>query len=110
MHNEVDKFLLSHKVEIADDGFSDHVMSHLPARTVNKNALKNLWMTICIMSTILLLSFTDVLGIILTDLKAFLITLPLENDLTQWLYVIGVPLLLYWILTAYLTSITINKQ
>ena len=39
----VDRFLLSHKVEIEDNGFSDRVMQSLPENRVLQRRLSILW-------------------------------------------------------------------
>lgn len=110
MHNEVDKFLLSHKVEIADNGFSDRVMSHLPARADHRNRIEVIWQIVCLVGTLVLCSLTDILDVLITDIKAFIVTLPLESSLNQWLYILGIPLLLYWVVTAMLTHLSIKNN
>jgi len=108
-NNEVDKFLLSKKFEIADNGFSEQVMQQLPARRVNRIAVERLWTIVCLLSTLLICSQMEWLGPLLIDIKAFIVTLPLENGAIQWFYILGLPILLFWASMALLTRFAINK-
>ena len=108
-NNEVDKFLLAHKTEIADDGFSDEVMRRLPARQTNHVAVERIWAIVCLVVTLFVCSQLSWSEDLLIDVKAFLTTLPLESAAKQWFYVLGIPILTIWASTAILTRFTIIK-
>jgi len=87
--NSVDKFLLAHKVEVEDKGFSDRVMQSLPVNADLKRRMSRLWNTIFIVMLVVFCWQTDVLGILMVDIKAFLVTLPSDiTDTTIW-YTLG---------------------
>lgn len=108
-NNEVDKFLLSNKAEIADDGFSDQVMQRLPARLVNRVVIERLWSIACLMATLLVCLRLEWFDNLMIDVKSFIVTLPLESAAMQWFYLLGVPILLFWASMALLTRYTIYK-
>lgn len=108
-NNEVDKFLLSHKTEIADNGFSDQVMHRLPARSVNHVAVERLWTVVCLGVTLVVCLHLDWFDTLMIDIKSFIVTLPLESAATQWFYFLGAPILLFWASMALLTRFTIYK-
>ena len=72
----VDRFLLSHKVEIEDKGFSDRVMQSLPENRVLQRRLSILWNIIFIILLAFFCWKIDVLDMVVYDMKAFIATLP----------------------------------
>lgn len=111
MHNDVDKFLLSNKIEIADNGFSDRVMSLLPAQESRlASRMKTIWQVCCLLGTVALCLCTDILDVLITDTKAFVVTLPHESAFTQCCYILGIPIIAYWCAIAILTHRTIQKH
>ncbi|MBQ0057168.1 MAG: DUF5056 domain-containing protein [Bacteroidales bacterium] len=109
MNNEVDKFLISYKTEIDDNGFSSRVVKNLPERTDWQTQLQRAWKFTFIVTMILFACYTDVIGTLMTDIKTFIITLPLETGMTQLLYVIILPLILSWTITAICGHFAIQK-
>jgi len=108
-NNEVDKFLLAHKTEIADDGFSDQVMRSLPARPVNSVAIERLWAVVCLLVAIPICLHMEWFDTMMIDVKSFIVTLPFESGATQWFYFLGLPILLIWTSMGLLTRFTIYK-
>lgn len=87
--NNVDKFLLSHKTEVADDGFSDRVMQSLPANMDWQRRMSRIWNGIFIVLLVVCCWQTDVLSNFIVDVEVFIKTLPLHfSDINIW-YVLG---------------------
>lgn len=103
-NNEVDRFLLANKAEIRDNGFSERVMRRLPDNPLWQQQMMNTWKCICIVTAFLVCYFTDILGTIIIDIKAFIVTLPFETAGTQWFYVLGIPMLVMWGMIAAVTG------
>ena len=83
--NSVDKFLLSHKTEVEDNGFSVRVMQSLPENASLKHRLNRLWNTIFIVLLAVFCWQTNVLSELKVDIEVFINNLPLHvGDPTLW--------------------------
>lgn len=94
----VDKFLLAHKVEIDDNGFSDRVMQSLPAKVAWQRRLGRIWNCIFVVLLAVFCWQTDVLTTLSYDIKASVQTMPLMlNDVSVW-YTMGIMVLGLYVL------------
>lgn len=82
---DIDKFLLSHKVEIEDKGFTDRVMQSLPAHLEWQRRMYRIWNVLCIVMLAVFCWQTDVLNKLMVDIEVFTNNLPLMlNDASIW--------------------------
>lgn len=88
--NKVDKFLLAHKVEIDDNGFSDRVMKSLPAHVEWQRRLGRIWNISCLAMLAFICWQTDVLSNLKVDLEVFINNLPLHIGESSLWYSLGV--------------------
>ena len=86
MNNDnVDRFLLAHKVEIEDNGFSDRVLQSLPAHVDWQRRLGIIWNCIFIAMLAVFCWQTDVLSNLKIDIEVFINNLPLHlGESTLW--------------------------
>lgn len=83
--DNVDKFLLSHTVEVEDNGFSDRVMQSLPANIDRQRRLGRIWNITCLVMLAYFCWQTDVLSKLWVDIQVFFQLLPLHlNDVSVW--------------------------
>ncbi len=103
-HTQVDAFLQANACQVADNGFSEQVMSHLPERVGWERRLQHIWQLVCVTAAIVAGWLTDMVDVIATDVRVFIHTLPLDYSYTELFALAAIPMLIACALAARLVS------
>lgn len=97
--NNIDAFLRQAAFEVEDNGFSDRVLQALPQHAGWERRLQRIWHLVCITAALVIGWWTHALDIIMTDVKVFIHTLPLNYNYEELLFMAALPMLLLMICT-----------
>lgn len=83
--DKVDKFLLDNKIVVEDEGFTQRVMETLPERVDWQRRLLRIWNCVFFVMLAMFCWKTEVFEKLYVDVKAFLLTLPVNiHDVSIW--------------------------
>lgn len=93
-YDNIDTFLRNATFQVDDNGFSDRVLQTLPKRAGWERRLQRIWQIICLTAALIIGWWTHALDIIMTDIKVFFHTLPLNYDMHELLLMSALPMLM----------------
>lgn len=99
-YDHIDTYLRNATFQVEDNGFSDRVLQALPQRAGWERRLQRIWQLVCLTAAIIIGWWTNVLDIILTDLRVFFHTLPFNYDQHELLLIAAMPMLMLMVALA----------
>lgn len=96
--DQIEAFLKNNAFDVADNGFSERVLSRLPERAGWERRLQRIWQMVCLAAAIVVGWLTNILDVVATDVRVFIHTLPLDYSYTQIFTFVAISMLLVYAL------------